>query len=887
MSTLNAKIRSLLLVHLPAHWTLTLFCALAVPTQSLEAAANDRLTNGSFEIGDSAPKGWQLHTGALWTNDVTHTGKRSLVGVSKTAQIICESDPISLRAGAEYRLEGWINCISGRAQLGVDILDEKRRIRSEELMPVSRSKTWRYVAFELRAPAPPSEDQKSTFKARVWFRVKGEACLDDVAFVPIALSFMGNRGLEADERGRIGFWQEEKEDRLLPGRRAGEIRPDKDVKREGKSSALLICSADWLGLSSINYGLSPATDRYELSAWARCERASSALILACWTDAEQKVLRVDPSPSIQSNDWEHLVLSLTAPSNASAVRLVAVARGSRVWFDDCDLVRLRPGEPRVRVFVNQVGYEQHGPKSLVIAGNMFPSNDFASFELVTPTGKTVWKHEARCSGRIYGGTPDDWGWYFWRGDFSSAEVAGEFRARTQLSNVQGESVPFKIGRDEILKQTAQSAVDFFFIQRCGFDVPGWHKACHLDDAKLPDGSHIDATGGWHSAGDYNKLMYEHGDGGVVFALLKAFRAAPETFRHFDRNHDGLPDALEEAIWGAQFVAKMQVLETGGLRNNVSQGPGRQWTKWSAPEVHTDNIVGTPDDPVVQSGEGNSPLVIGAWARLSMLLRERGRTNDYLNAAVRLWEHATKGGTNAGSPYLLLSSLELYAVTQEISYLDYARRTAESLFTQQTKAGGLEGAFGNYGEAAAAGLASFALACKNEPLNSRILEALKKYILFCQRQADNPFGLSRQIAGETNQFFPADLGHNFVILHRAWAAALIYRLTHDPAALVFAVDQMDWVLGKNPLDICLFEGKGAFNPPRYHHRYNQIPGHERGAVPGTIPNGFVRELGMADRPGLDMSRGGSRAPSFRTSEPWLVHNLFYLLAASELHLALQR
>ena len=58
------------------------------------------------------------------------------------------------------------------------------------------------------------------------------------------------------------------------------------------------------------------------------------------------------------------------------------------------------------------------------------------------------------------------------------------------------------------------------------------------------------------------------------------------------------------------------------------------------------------------------------------------------------------------------------------------------------------------------------------------------------------------------------------------------------------------------------------------------------MPGTVPNGFVRELGMADRPGFDLTRTGSRSPSFRTSEPWLVHNLFYLLAASKLHRAIR-
>jgi len=84
----------------------------------------------------------------------------------------------------------------------------------------------------------------------------------------------------------------------------------------------------------------------------------------------------------------------------------------------------------------------------------------------------------------------------------------------------------------------------------------------------------------------------------------------------------------------------------------------------------------------------------------------------------------------------------------------------------------------------------------------------------------------------------NMGNSFQLVGRAWAAALIYRLTGERRALGFAADHVDWLLGKNPLDPCLFEGKGAHNPPRYHHRYNQIPGHERGAVPGTIPNGFV-------------------------------------------------
>ena len=879
-------------VRLPIRWAAptitvcliwaTAMCRAAegVPENST-LTGTEALTNGSFEAGESGPSGWRILEGGSWTTGASHGGARYVSGRSKGDRLLCESDFVTLKPGADYRLEGWVRCSSGEASLGLEFLDQQGRVISRQAAPpVRASEGWRYTATELNTPAATG--------ARVWFRCRGQADLDDVGLAPAATSFMGNKGLEADGRGRIPYWNEEKDDTLLPGRRAGQFRPDQEVTHEGKSSALVNSSGDWFAISSVNYPLAAWTERYELSAWAQCAGSATAQILACWTDDMQKVLRVDSGEPIKGEQWQRLTLSLIAPTNAASVRLVAAARGGPVRFDDCSLFRLAPGQPRIRIFVNQVGYEQAGPKSAVVASNFFPpKRSTATFELRTATGKVVSKQEIPCSGRIYGGSDDDWGWYFWRADFSSWLEPGRYYARAEIGKARGDSVPFRVDRDVLLQETAQSAVDFFFIQRCGFEVPGWHKPCHLDDAKLPDGQHVDATGGWHSAGDYNKLMYEHGDGGVVFSLLKAFDAAPEIFERYDRNGDGLPDALDEAMWGAQFVARMQIPGSGALRNHVQQGPGRRWTKWSAPDAHTDNVVGTEDDPVIQPGEGNSPLVIGAWARLAGLLSQRNRTNDYLDAAFRLWSYSTKGKTNVGSPHLLLSALELHAVTGQAGYLDEARQMAEGLLSQQATAGRLRGAFGTFGEMTAGALASFALAAPDDPLIPRITRALGDYLAFCAHQADNPFGLSKQPEGETDRFFPADMGNSFQVLGRAWAAALIYRLTGDRRALVFAVDHLDWVLGKNPLNLCLFEGKGARNPPRYHHRYNQIPGHERGAVPGTIPNGFVHEMGLGDRPGFDLSRGGNRSPSFRTSEPWLVHNLFYLLAAGELHRAEQK
>lgn len=840
------------------------------------AGAQSVLTNGSFEDG-GLPTGWFARPGGGVMLGDAHHGVRKVNGETKRRRVVWESRFARLTPQCDYRLEGWIRCPNGEGRVEAELTAaDGKFLRRITTPPVSGAAQWQYVVVEWKAAGAAA--------ARVTLSVQGSAEFDDIALAPAAESFLRNRSVEGDERGRIALWDEEQNGELLPGRRAGQLALDTEVKRSGNTSVRLSPAGDWFALASVNYPVPPWTERMEISGWARTGGSATAQIVGCWTDAAQKVLRIDESKPVSGSEWQRVVLNPPPPpAQAMSVRLVAVARGGTVWFDDFDLVRLRPKEPRIRVFVNQVGYDLGGPKTAVVAANFLPAAGAElEVQLVTTRGLSLWKQLVPCGGRIESGTTNDWGWYFWRADFSGFQRAGEYRVTAQAAGARGESPPFQIERDVLLRQTAQSAVDFFFIQRCGFDVPGGHKACHLDAANLPEGTPLDATGGWHSADDYDKRRYENGEGGVVFALLTAQASAPEFFGRFDRDANGWGDALDEAEWGARFVAKMQIPETGGLRGDIRQGPGRNWTKWSAPEDHTDNTVGTADVPVIQPGAGNAPLMIGGWARLAGLLQPRGVTNDYLARAVRLWNHASKDGAEVGSPQLLLSALEMHRATGEAAYLDYARRSVASLLAQQITNGIHRGAFGDYGELSAGALASFALAYPSNERTPEVRGALTSYVKFCVGTAKNPFGLSTRTADEANGFFPSDFGHNLQLLMRAWAASLTYRVTHDARALEFAADQVDWILGKNPLGLCMFEGKGALNAPRYHHRDNTNPGHERGAVPGAIPNGFVREMGLADRPGFDLSRAGGRSPSFRTSEPWLGHNMWYLMAMSAWH-----
>ena len=797
---------------------------------------------------------------------------RTLTGLRST----CGGELVDLEPGQSYRLDGWIRCRRGSAMLWLDLLDAAGRIVGVQAAPsVSSGPGWQYTAAEEDAP-----EQAKT--ARIWLKVAGEADVRGVNLVPMVRNLVYNPGFDGDSKGRIGMWSQEAPEDT----EGGSIRVDA-AGRTGTALYVEAGTEGW-GARCVAWPALEGVTAYRFSGWAR-GRNSEPQIRILWLDAWEKTVREDPVDAAGvEGGWTHYERrDITPPADATTITVAGRVANGGAWFDDFLFAAQRLAartRPVARVLVNQVGYDVGAPKSVVVATNFFPQDpDRACLIVTSAAGSDALRVPLRCAGRIYNGKPDDWGSYCWRADFSSLDSPGVYTARAVIGKTSASSPRFIIGQRALFGETADLGVEFFFVQRCGFDVPGWHKACHLDDANLADGTHIDAVGGWHSAGDYNKIMYENGDGGVMYALVSAYLSEAGRFDSATRNGDRLPRILDEAWWGAKFVAKMQVSGTGALYNTVAQGPGRAWMKWSPPEVHTDNIVGTADDPVIQPGEGHSPLAIGGWARLSVLLKRRGIENDYLERAVRLWQHATNDGASIAGGHLLLSAVELHAVTGEAQYLDAARRCAEAILSSQRETGRLRGAFGSYGEVDAGALAFLALRYPDDPLSPRIKRALRDWVSFARSTADNPFGLSKQSVGDRDYFFEptSALGHNWELLTRAWAANLIWRLNRDRRAARYATDQMDWVLGKNPYGLCMFEGKGAFNPPRYHHRYDSIPGHERGAVPGCVPNGFVRTPSGYDQPGFDLSRPapGKRHPSYRTSEPWLTHNMWFLMAVS--------
>ncbi|HNY87232.1 MAG TPA: glycoside hydrolase family 9 protein [Candidatus Hydrogenedentes bacterium] len=594
------------------------------------------------------------------------------------------------------------------------------------------------------------------------------------------------------------------------------------------------------------------------------ETATAALV---WTGAagalaEAPLVPGDPD----AFGWRTLALEAAPrPTTAThaALRLRAGAHAQALW-DDAELTGTVISPAKAEVLVNQAGYDTGAPKAFVVQAG-FPALK-ARFAVVDTNGKEVFGGALPSPGwRITGFYGHDWGFFYRRGDFSSVDAPGTYRVRVTLDEVTAESYPFEIGPERLWQATARPAYRFFWYQRCGMEIPGFHGACHLDDASTPDSACPSLAGGWHDAGDYNKYH----NAPYVYGLARAYglRAAA-----FDALRPAGEDGFwEELLWGADHVRRM-VAPDGSAFGSITTGYGY----WGPPERETDNLPCTGDERPAASDAGAAPDEHhAALARMAALAKETGRGGAEAPAetAARSLDHALQAGRRG---WLQLSTAtDLFTATGDPRHAETARALARELApgplgdVNSLMADTLERYDRALGEDHTAVLAA-ALAAKADSLAAR---------------ARNPFGVVAFGDPDKPNYFntPADkggwrVGTNSQVLEAAALAARALRYQENPAWRKLVHDQFNWVLGVNPFNLSLMEGVGSAFLPTYHHRYT-FSGVPRGAVPGSVVNGVTWRTVGDDRPYVDLS--GADVPNFASNECWLPHNTHYLDALSAL------
>jgi hypothetical protein len=214
--------------------------------------------------------------------------------------------------------------------------------------------------------------------------------------------------------------------------------------------------------------------------------------------------------------------------------------------------------------INQLGYLPESQKVAVfISTDESLSKEFTVHNAIT--GAVVFKNKAR----KYPG--EEWGMRSAaRLDFSALDIPGGYFIR--LGKTVSE--PFRIATD-VYRGTTDFLLKYMRQQRCGYN-PYFADSCHTHDGIIVDhpektGQYIDVTGGWHDATDY--LQYVTTSANAVYQMLFAYRRNPSVFGDkYDASGDpgsnGIPDILDEAKWGIDWLLKMNP-DSGEMYNQIA------------------------------------------------------------------------------------------------------------------------------------------------------------------------------------------------------------------------------------------------------------------------------------------------------------------------------
>ncbi|MFN5135213.1 MAG: glycoside hydrolase family 9 protein, partial [Chitinophagaceae bacterium] len=205
--------------------------------------------------------------------------------------------------------------------------------------------------------------------------------------------------------------------------------------------------------------------------------------------------------------------------------------------------------------INHLGYQPASIKVAVWCSK--GEQGISTWELVDATTHvTAWKGKVEKLFGAYGPFAQTA-----RLNFSSFKKPGTY----YLKAGSAQSPQFRIA-DDVYKGAADFCLRYMRQQRSGFN-PFLKDSCHTQDgytlygkdAGLPDSTHIDVSGGWHDASDY--LQYSSTSANATYHLLMAYRDFPHVFTDekltngLDGKND-LPDVLDEAKWGLDWLLKM-------------------------------------------------------------------------------------------------------------------------------------------------------------------------------------------------------------------------------------------------------------------------------------------------------------------------------------------
>ncbi|WNZ06932.1 glycoside hydrolase family 9 protein [Streptomyces sp. 11x1] len=510
--------------------------------------------------------------------------------------------------------------------------------------------------------------------------------------------------------------------------------------------------------------------------------------------------------------------------------------------------------PRVRV--NQVAYLPAGPKNATLVTDAAAKLPWqlknASGAVVAHGQSTPRGLDASSGQRVHS---IDFGAYRKRGTGFTLVVDGET------------SRPFDID-PAAYERLRLDSLKYYYTQRSGTPIrddlrPGYGRAAgHVDVApNQGDGDvpcqpgvcdyRLDVTGGWYDAGDHGKYVV---NGGIsTWEVLSTYERAlhartgkagklGDGSLNIPESGNKVPDLLDEVRWELDFLLKMQVPK------------GKPLAGMAHHKIHDEQWTGLPlmpaDDP--QKRELHPPST-AATLNLAATAAQAARLyRPYdpafaaraLRAARTAWTAALEhpavyasesdgigGGTYADNNVtdeFYWAAAQLYLTTGEKAFRDHV--LASPVHTAD-----IFGPIGfDWARTAAAGRLDLATVPNRLPgrdkVRQSVLKAADRYLATLKA---HPYGMP--YAPENNLY---DWGSNHQILNNAVVVATAYDISGASKYREGALQSMDYLFGRNALNISYITGYGEVDARNQHSRWyaHQLDPDQPNPPAGTLAGG---------------------------------------------------
>ena len=451
-------------------------------------------------------------------------------------------------------------------------------------------------------------------------------------------------------------------------------------------------------------------------------------------------------------------------------------------------------------YINQVGYRPGDAKEFALVDGS------GNIEIIDASGTTV-----------LSATPSE---------ASSWDASGQNVQLVDFSELKTPGTyTIKLGGQELRKDlkiaantyedVVMASLKWYYYQRASMELEEtyagqWKRAAGHTNASVQlhsstgESGTINSTKGWYDAGDYGRYIVNSGI--TTYTLLSLYEHFPEYFNTLKWNipADGaLPDLLAEIKYNLDWMLTMQASDGGVYHKLTSLGfPG---------DVMPANDI----DPIYVIGKGTAATFdfAGVMAVAARVYQPFDATYaaTCLEAAKKAYawgaQNPNKKYSNPmgvqtgeyGDGWLedekLFASTELFLTTGDASYKP---KSASGSIPSWADVGGL----------ATYGISTHATEFGNTAQVAKD-SLLKVADVFVER-AQKGFGVVMARADFV-------WGSNAVAANQGVWLLHAYYLTGEKKYYQAAVKVLDYLLGKNPLDMSFLTGYGSKSPMRPHHR----------------------------------------------------------------------